>query len=269
MSSAVSTTSRMRILPPHLRQTVTSTANTRASSLAHTRRRGRGEDSVSSSGLSFAESARPSASCCPGVGTADGGRRNDARPEMRAICEHTEVSGHVITRRRYEGGQRRGGLSSVPRPCGPAALRRSCNWASVRKATTCRSQPASRATMCQGGLPGVCAAGGFFVDATRVRSPKDKPRVAGITTVPAETPLTSFHNKTGWQKAIHAISFHPDAPRGREGRKCGKIRRSLPFFSAGLALSTCTPKGTDGEESGPGTSTESTTMPGNAAGHGR
>ena len=31
------------------------------------------------------------------------GRRNDARPEMMAICEHTEVPGHVKPRRRHEG----------------------------------------------------------------------------------------------------------------------------------------------------------------------
>jgi hypothetical protein len=38
-------------------------------------------------------------------GRRDRGRRNDARSEMMAICEHTEVSRHVKTRRRDEGAQ--------------------------------------------------------------------------------------------------------------------------------------------------------------------
>lgn len=75
MSSAVSEqTSRMCMRPPHLRQTVTSTADARARSLAHPIRAGRGEDSVSSSGLSSKRiRKRPSASCWSGMGTADDG----------------------------------------------------------------------------------------------------------------------------------------------------------------------------------------------------
>ena len=84
MSSAVSTTSRMRMRPPHLRQRVSSRANTRARSLAHPRRRERGEDSVSSSGLSLAEPARPSARCCPG---GDDGHFGVGLALVRSLCE--------------------------------------------------------------------------------------------------------------------------------------------------------------------------------------
>ena len=105
MSSAVSTTSRTRIRPPHLRQTVTATANTRASSLAHPPRRGFGVVV----GLVVRGVGEADRELLPG--RRDGGRRNDARSEMMAICEHAEVPGHVKTRRRHEpelhaGGQR-------------------------------------------------------------------------------------------------------------------------------------------------------------------
>ncbi len=46
-------------------------------------------------------------------GRRDGGRRNDARPEMVAICEHTEVPGHVKPRRRYEGAAQLAGGSGT------------------------------------------------------------------------------------------------------------------------------------------------------------
>ncbi len=76
MSSAVSTTSRMRMRP----------------------RRGFGVVGLAARRVREAERE-----LLPG--RRDRGRRNDARSEMMAICEHTEVSRHVKTRRRDEGAQ--------------------------------------------------------------------------------------------------------------------------------------------------------------------
>ena len=74
MSSGSETTSRMRMRPPHLRQTVTSMAKTRARRPAHARRRGLGDTSAASVDVSFAALVRPSASWSTGAGTAAGGR---------------------------------------------------------------------------------------------------------------------------------------------------------------------------------------------------
>ena len=73
MSSGSETTSRMRMRPPHLRQTVTSMAKTRARRSAHARRRGLGDTSAASVEVSFAALVRPSASWSTGAGTAAGG----------------------------------------------------------------------------------------------------------------------------------------------------------------------------------------------------
>ncbi len=102
MSSAVSTTSRMRMRPPHLRQRVTSTANTRARSLAQPMlgRPRRGFGVVV--GLVVRGGREAERELLPG---RRGRGWNDAGAKMMAICEHTEVSRHVKARRRHEGGQ--------------------------------------------------------------------------------------------------------------------------------------------------------------------
>jgi hypothetical protein len=58
--------------PPHLRQTLTSTAKTRARSFAQPSRRGRGEASVGALEVSFAAAVRSSASWSSGIAAAGG-----------------------------------------------------------------------------------------------------------------------------------------------------------------------------------------------------
>lgn len=102
MSSGSETTLRTRMRPPHLRQTVTSTAKTRARRAAHARRRGLGDASAGSPEASLAAPARSNASCSVGDGTAAGGTM---RAEVMVAREHPEVPGHVETRRGHERTQ--------------------------------------------------------------------------------------------------------------------------------------------------------------------